>query len=87
MADDPFDDAWIRGAAASLGVAAPSAELVSELLAAAAAAAHGSGDRRNAPLLCALVGASIGPRWTGDDVAEVRRLVAAAAGGDDGGPA
>lgn len=56
MGDDHFDDTWIRTAAERLGVPPPSAEDVDALLDAAGHAAHDSGDRRNAPVLCFLLG-------------------------------
>lgn len=56
MAEDEFDRSWIDAFAASLGQEPLSDELIESLLALAGRAAHGSGDRRNAPLACHLAG-------------------------------
>ena len=47
---------WLTRQAEALGVAAPSEAEMETLLDLARIAAHESGDRRNAPLLCYLVG-------------------------------
>lgn len=61
MAEDAFDPSWITEAAARLGVAVPDAACVEAVLALASHAAHGSGDRRNAPVLAFLAGLSLDP--------------------------
>ena len=71
--------AWIAGFADALGVEAPSAELIDELLALAGDAAHAS-ERIAAPIACFLVGRA------GTDPATARRVAATvpdhATGGD-----
>ena len=47
---------WLEKQAEALGVAAPGEAETETLLDLARIAAHESGDRRNAPLLCYLVG-------------------------------
>jgi Domain of unknown function (DUF6457) len=61
--------AWIAGFAAQIGVEAPSAELIDELLALAGDAAHAS-ERIAAPIACYLVGRA------GADAAAARVLAA-----------
>jgi Domain of unknown function (DUF6457) len=71
--------AWIAGFAAQIGVEAPSAELIDELLALAGDAAHAS-ERIAAPIACYLVGRA------GIDPATARRAAGTvsdhATGGD-----
>ena len=62
-------NAWIVRFAERLGVEAPDAVLIDELLALAGDAAHGS-ERIAAPIACYLVGIA------GTDVAAARRLAA-----------
>jgi hypothetical protein len=72
--------AWIAGFAERLGVEAPSAELIDELLALAGDAAHAS-ERIAAPVACYLIGRA------GVDTATARRAAATvsdhATGGDE----
>jgi uncharacterized protein DUF6457 len=63
---------WLAKASAALGDAELSDTDVETLLELARAAAHESGDRRNAPLLCYLVGRAQGSRSL-DEVAEAVR--------------
>lgn len=51
---------WLTRRAAALGVAPPTEAETETLLDLARVAAHESGDRRNAPLLCYLLGRSGG---------------------------
>lgn len=60
---------WLTRRAEALGVAAPSEAEAETLLELARIAAHESGDRRNAPLLCYLVGRA------GGDVEALAELV------------
>ena len=69
---------WIAEFAAALGVEAPSAGLIDELLALAADAAHAS-ERIAAPIACYLVGRA------GADPATARRVAATVSGDATGG--
>ena len=60
MADDDFDTAWIDEFAAGVGVDALDEAQIEALLSLAGDAAHGSGDRRNAPISCFLRGLQLG---------------------------
>ena len=62
---------WLAARAAALGVEAPTADEVSLLLELAGDAAHESGQRTNAPLLCYLVGRAQGER----SLAELAEIV------------
>ena len=53
-------DDWLRSAADSIGAGELSDEVATTLLDLARIAAHTSGDRTNAPLLCYLVGRAEG---------------------------
>jgi hypothetical protein len=55
-------DAWLRAAADAMGGGELSEDDVRGLLDIARIAAHDSGDRTNAPLLCYLVGRAQGDR-------------------------
>jgi uncharacterized protein DUF6457 len=55
-------DAWLRSAADSIGAGDLSDDDVRALLDIARIAAHESGDRTNAPLLCYLIGRFQGER-------------------------
>jgi hypothetical protein len=63
---------WLTTRAAALGVDAPTADDVSLLLSLAGDAAHESGARTNAPLLCYLLGRAQGER-TLAELAEIVR--------------
>ena len=63
---------WLAARAAALGVDELTPEQVSLLLTLAGDAAHESGTRTNAPLLCYLVGRAQGERSLAD-VAEIVR--------------
>jgi hypothetical protein len=63
---------WLTKATAALGDAELSDADVDTLLELARVAAHESGDRRNAPLLCYLVGRTQGSRSL-DEIAEAVR--------------
>lgn len=60
MSDDELDRDWISAFARTEGLEPLTPELVDALLDLAGRAAHGSGDRRNAPLSCFLAGLRIG---------------------------
>jgi hypothetical protein len=64
---------WLTKAAAALGDVELSNSDVDVLLELARVAAHESGDRRNAPLLCYLVGRAQGSRDLDELVEAVRR--------------
>lgn len=68
-------DAWLTSAAESLGVEGVQPAEADTLLELARLAAHESGDRRNAPLLCYLVGVAAARTGHGIDelAAAVRR--------------
>jgi hypothetical protein len=68
-------DAWLTSAAEALGVEGLRPGEVDALLELARVAAHESGDRRNAPLLCYLVGLAAAREGTSVDelAAAVRR--------------
>jgi hypothetical protein len=68
-------NAWLTSAAEALGVEVPSPGDADALLDLARVAAHESGDRRNAPLLCYLVGLAAARTGTSVDdlAAAVRR--------------
>ena len=55
-------DAWLRTATDAIGGGDLSENDVRELLDIARVAAHWSGDRTNAPLLCYLIGRALGER-------------------------
>jgi hypothetical protein len=65
-------NAWLADRAAALGVDLPTAEETALLLNLAGDAAHQSGARTNAPLLCYLVGRAQGEQ-TLAEVAEIIR--------------
>ena len=65
-------DAWLRDAAAAIGAGEISDEDADTLLDLARIAAHDSGARTNAPLLCYLVGRIQGERSL-DELAEAIR--------------
>ena len=65
-------NAWLQARAEALGVDALTPEEVAQLLDLAAHAAHESGARTNAPLLCYLVGRAQGDR-TLDELVEIVR--------------
>jgi hypothetical protein len=65
-------DAWLRDAAAAIGAGDITGEDAETLLDLARIAAHESGERTNAPLLCYLVGRFQGER-TLDELAEAIR--------------
>jgi len=65
-------DAWLRDAAAAIGAGEISDEDADTLLDLARIAAHDSGARTNAPLLCYLVGRVQGERSL-DELAEAIR--------------
>ena len=65
-------DAWLRDAAAAIGAGEISDEDAETLLDLARIAAHDSGARTNAPLLCYLVGRFQGERSL-DELAEAIR--------------
>lgn len=60
MTDDDLDMAWISTFARTEGLEPLDPALVDALLDLAGRAAHGSGDRRNAPLSCFLAGLRLG---------------------------
>jgi hypothetical protein len=64
-------DAWLTAAAERIGAEGVSARDAEALLDLARIAAHTSGDRRNAPLLCYLVGVAVG---RGADLEQLRGL-------------
>lgn len=59
MSDD-FDSTWIDGMASAQELERLSQEAIDALLDLAGEAAHGSGDRRNAPLACFIAGLGLG---------------------------
>ena len=63
---------WLQARVEALGVDAPEPEEIAQLLDLAAHAAHESGARTNAPLLCYLVGRAQGDR-TLDELVEIVR--------------
>ena len=65
-------DAWLRDATAAIGAGDMSDEDVETILELARIAAHESGERTNAPLLCYLVGRVQGERSL-DELAEAIR--------------
>jgi len=69
MSDDAFDATWITEFAARLGVDPPDEAQRDALLSLAGRGAHGSGDRRNAPLACYLLGLRLGTDGTSPTVA------------------
>jgi len=73
MSDDDFDTSWIAAFAAEADLEPPGADEVARLLAIAARAAHDSGDRRNAPLSCFLVGLRLGRDGAVPDAAALDR--------------
>jgi len=60
MTDDDFDPAWITAFAEQLGLEPLDDAQRDALLSLAGRGAHGSGDRRNAPLACFLAGLRLG---------------------------
>ena len=60
MSDDTLDLDWITAFARTEGLEPPRQGLVEAQLELAGRAAHGSGDRRNAPLSCFLAGLRLG---------------------------
>jgi hypothetical protein len=60
VSDDTLDLDWITAFARTEGLEPPDPALVEALLDLAGRAAHGSGDRRNAPLSCFLAGLRLG---------------------------
>lgn len=63
---------WLAARADALGVDPLTPDEISQLLALAGDAAHGSGDRTNAPLLCYLVGRA---RANGASIEELAETV------------
>jgi hypothetical protein len=63
---------WLQARTSALGVDALTPEEIAQLLDLAAHAAHESGARTNAPLLCYLVGRAQGDR-TLDELVEIVR--------------
>jgi hypothetical protein len=74
VSDDTFDIDWITAFARTEGLEPPDQELVDALLDLAGRAAHGSGDRRNAPLSCFLAGLRFGRDGVSPDPAVVHRM-------------
>ena len=72
MADDDLDTAWIDEFAAQAGVESLDDAQIEALLALAGDAAHGSGDRRNAPISCFLRGLALGRSATEPTVQAIR---------------
>jgi hypothetical protein len=66
-------DDWLRAAGDAIGGADLSEADAETLLDLARVAAHTSGDRRNAPLLCYLVGRLQGDRSLGELAEAIRR--------------
>ena len=64
---------WLAARAAALGVAGLSPDEIAQLLSLAGDAAHESGARTNAPLLCYLVGRARGGDRSLDELAEIVR--------------
>lgn len=64
MSDDDFDTSWIDDTCEAHTVPRLDPEAVTALLDLAARAAHETGDRRNAPLACFVVGWSLGAAGT-----------------------
>lgn len=78
MTDEVLDRSWIDRFAAAAGVEPFADGVADELLALASTAAHGSGDRRNAPLACFLAGLRLGRDGVEPDVAAVAGMREAA---------
>jgi len=71
--DRPIVDAWLRSAADALGGGADLSDAdAAILLKIAKIAAHESGDRTNAPLLCYLIGRIQGDRDLGEILEALR---------------
>ena len=66
---------WLAARAAALGVEAPTADEVSLLLELAGDAAHESGARTNAPLLCYLLGRAQGSAEGDRTLADLAEIV------------
>jgi len=66
-------DAWLSEAAAAIGAGEISDEDAETILDLARIAAHDSGERTNAPLLCYLVGRVQGDRALGELAKAIRR--------------
>lgn len=74
MSDDTLDLDWITAFATTEGLEPPDHALVDALLDLAGRAAHGSGDRRNAPLSCFLAGLRLGRDGTAPDPELIARM-------------
>lgn len=74
MSDDTLDLDWITAFATTEGLEPPGADLVDALLDLAGRAAHGSGDRRNAPLSCFLAGLRLGRDGTAPAPEVIERM-------------
>ncbi len=74
MSDDTLDLDWITAFARTEGLEPLDHALVDALLDLAGRAAHGSGDRRNAPLSCFLAGLRMGRDGTEPDPERIARM-------------
>jgi hypothetical protein len=74
VSDDTLDLDWITAFATTEGLEPLDHELVDALLDLAGRAAHGSGDRRNAPLSCFLAGLRLGRDGTTPDPELIARM-------------
>ncbi len=74
MTDEDFDPHWLNRRCAALGIAPLDDEQIDALLSLAGNAAHDSGDRRNAPLTCFLVGLHLGSTGGTADGASIGAL-------------
>lgn len=60
MSEERLDTVWLDDLAARIGMDPIDASVIDELLALAGDAARESGDRRNAPISCFLIGLKLG---------------------------
>ncbi|MCC7076637.1 MAG: hypothetical protein IT198_05880 [Acidimicrobiia bacterium] len=74
MSDD-FDSTWIDSFADAQNLGRLTPEAAAALLDLAGEAAHGSGDRRNAPLACFFAGLGLGLTEGAVDVDSVKRFM------------
>jgi hypothetical protein len=74
VSDDTLDMDWITAFARTEGLEPLTPELVDALLDLAGRAAHGSGDRRNAPLSCFLAGLRFGRDGAAPDAEVITRM-------------
>ena len=74
MSDDTLDLDWITAFATTEGLEPLDHDLVDALLDLAGRAAHGSGDRRNAPLSCFLAGLRMGRDGVDPEPARIARM-------------